>query len=184
MIGQALAETAYPKAPRTRHFERVFEFNADSGLRGVGRPPVAASATLITIAADEFLLLGFYVAEARDVDAVRTIAERHFVFVTRHFAACARAHVVIHEVVAEFAAAIGETVGKFGSRGIEEDARGLQRGSTNEKDARLEFERGLRLRIDDANTTDAASLRIEDETVNDAVRANREPPGFLRGGES
>src|SRR5258708_22487156 len=91
---------------------------------------------------------------------------------------------MIHEVVSEFAGAVGEAVGKVRCRGIEKDAGGLQRGSKKEKNAGLELKRGLGLRIDDTDTTDAAGLRIEHETVNDAVGTNGEAPGFLRGGQS
>src|SRR5260370_35773112 len=103
---------------------------------------------------------------------------------TRQFAAGTCAHVMVHEVVGEFAASVGEAIGKFRSRGIQKDARGLQSGSANEKDARFELESAFGLRVDDANTADAPSLRIEDETVNDAVGTNGEAAGFFRGGES
>src|SRR5260370_41889072 len=101
---------------------------------------------------------------------------------TRQFAAGTCAHVMVHEVVAEFAASVGEAIGKFRSRGIQKDARGLQSGSANEEDARFELESAFGLRVDDANTADAASFGIEDETVNDAGRTNGEAAGFFRGG--
>src|SRR5205814_6220633 len=143
----------------------------------------AASSTLVTVDAEKFFLLGPHVSKTRNVNAVRSVAERQFVFVTRHFAASARAHVMIHGNVAEVAAGIGKAVGKFGRSGIEKDTGGLQRGSAKEKHARLEFERALGLRIDHANTADTAGFWIEDEAVDNAVRANGEAPGFLRGGK-
>ena len=78
-----------------------------------------------------------------------------------HSSACAGAHVVVHEVVAELAAAVGEAVGKFRSRGIEKDARGLESGGANEKDARFELESVLGLRINHANASDAARRGIK-----------------------
>jgi len=39
------------------------------------------------------------------------------------------------------------------------------------------------LGVDDANAADAACLRIEDEAVNDAVRADGEASGFFGGGK-
>src|SRR5260370_20279978 len=102
---------------------------------------------------------------------------------TGQFAAGTSAHVMVHEVVAEFAASVGEAIGKFRSRGIQKDARGLESGSANEEDARFELESAFGLRVDDANTANTPSLRIEDETVNDAVRTNGETAGFFRGGE-
>jgi len=127
VIGQAFAETAKTNAPRAGQFDGVFEIHTYSRFGGVGGPAVATSSPLVTVAADEFSLLGFYVAETGYIDAVGAIAERLFVFVTGHFSAGACAHVVIHEVVAEFAAGVGEAVGKFGSGGIEQDARRLER---------------------------------------------------------
>src|SRR5260370_27749548 len=103
---------------------------------------------------------------------------------TGQFAAGTWGRVMVEEVVAEFAASVGEAIGKFGSRGIQKDARGVESGSGNEEDARFELESAFGLRVDDANTADAASFGIEDETVNDAVRTNGEAAGFFRGGES
>ena len=140
VIGEALAETADAHVPGAGHFQRVLEFRAEAAHAHAAGPAVAAAAALIAVAADEILVLGFYVSKARDVDAIGAIAERHFVFVAGHSAAGAGAHVVIHEVVAEFAAGVGEAVGKFGRGGIQQDARGFERGSADEKDARFEFE--------------------------------------------
>src|SRR5205814_293810 len=65
----------------------------------------------------------------------------------------------------------------------EKNASGFQRRTANEKDAALEFKRVLGLRIDDPHTADPACLRIEVEAVNDAVWADGEAAGFLRGGQ-
>src|SRR5690349_21913307 len=54
------------------------------------RPAFATSSALVTVTADEVFLFGFHVAETRDINAVRTIAERHFIFVPRHDAAGTR----------------------------------------------------------------------------------------------
>jgi hypothetical protein len=115
---------------------------------------------------------GFHVAKPRDVDAVGTIAKRHFVFVPGHHAAGAAAHVMIHEIVAELAARIGQAVGKLGSRRIKKDARGFERGSAEEEDAGFELESGFGLRVDDADTRDLPRIRIEYKAVNHAVGAD------------
>ena len=124
----------------------------------------------------------FHVSKAGDIDAVGAITKGHFVFVAGHFAASAAAHVVIHQIVAEFAAGVSKAVGKFRCGGIEKNASGFQRRTANEKDAALEFKRVLGLRIDDPHTANAARLRIEVEAVNDAVWADGEAASFLRGG--
>ena len=128
-------------------------------MEHAARPAFAAAAALVAVAAEKFLLFGFHVAEARNVNAVGAIAEGHFVFMAGHDAAGAGAHVVIHEVVAEFAAAVGEAVGKFRSRGIEQDARGLERGSAKKKMRALNSSAFFGLRVDDAHAGDAAGLR-------------------------
>src|SRR4029077_20313988 len=103
------------------------------------------------VATDKFLLFGFHVSKAGNVNAVGAVAEGDFVFMAGHFAASTRAHVVIHEVVTEFAAGIAESVWKFGSGGIQENARGFQRGSAKEKDARFKFDSFFGLCINDAH---------------------------------
>ncbi len=128
-------------------------------------------------------MLGLYISKSRDVNAVGPVAERHFVFVAGHFAAGPAPHVMIHQVVAEFAARVGEAVRKFGRRGIEQHARGLQSRAAKEKDARLEFKRVLGLRVNDTNAADAPGLGIKIQAVNDAVRANREAAGLLGRGQ-
>ena len=146
-------------------------------------PVFAASAALIAVAANEFLLLGFHVAETRNVNSIGAIAKRHFVFVPGHDPAGARAHVMIHQVVAEFAAAVGEAIGKFRGGGIEQDARGLQRRGAQEKYARLVFGGDLGLRVDHPHAADFSRVGIEDQAVHHAVRPDREFSGFLRRGQ-
>ncbi len=137
VIRQTLAEASQAHAPRTGTLQRIFEIDADARHGCAAAPVFPASAALIAVSANEFLLLGFHVAETRNVNSIRAVAERHFVFVPRHDPARARAHVVIHQVVAEFPAAVSESIGKFRGGGIEQDARGLQRGGAQEKHASL-----------------------------------------------
>src|SRR6266851_2977557 len=183
VIGQAFAESADSQTPRPGHAKHVFEIRAEADFVDAAGPAFAAPAALVAVTAQKISLLGLYVSKARNVNAVGAIAERHFVFVAGHFAAGAASHVVIHEVVAEFAAGVGEAAGKFESRGIEEHARGLEGRAANKKDAGLEFESAFGLRVNDANAADAAGIRIEDQAVHDAVRADGEAAGFLRGGK-
>src|SRR5260370_605317 len=180
VIGQAFAETANAHAPGAGHFQGIFELGAHANFAYAARPDVAVAAALVAVTAQKIFLPGLYVSKARDVNAVGAVAERHFIFMAGHFAAGAAAHVVIHQIVAEFSAGIGEAVGEFGSRGIEEHARGLEGRAANEKDAGLELERAFGLRVNDANTADAARIRIETAAVHHAVRAQGETGGLLR----
>src|SRR5260370_502608 len=112
------------------------------------------------------------------------VMTRSFSFLAQWIFTVGIAHALSHQIEAESPAGIGEAVGKFRSRGIEEHARGLEGRAADEKDAGLELERALGLRVNDANTADAARIRIENEAVDDAVRAQGEAAGFLRCGES
>ena len=143
VIRQAFAKALHAQAPFARALERVFEIRAKTDAVEAAGPAFAAAAALIAIAADKILVFFIHVAETGNVKTVGTIAERHFVFVAGHDDTSAAAHVVVHEIVAEFAAGIGETVREFGSRGIEKDAPGLQSRGAKEKEARLEFEPGF-----------------------------------------
>src|SRR6266849_5384727 len=183
VIGQALAETADSHSPRPGHAKHIFEIRAEADFLNAAGPPFAAAAALVAVTAQKIFVLGLHVSKARNVNAVGAVAEGHFIFVAGHFAAGAAAHVVIHEVVAEFAAGVGEAIRKFGSRGIEEHARGLEGRAANKKDAGLEFESAFGLRVNDANAADAAVFRIENQAVDHAVRAHGEAAGFLRGGK-
>src|SRR4029077_11182610 len=108
----------------------MLEVGTETCISQATSPIFAIGAALITVAAQKFSLLGGDIAEARDVDAVGAIAEGHLVLMAGHDACSAAAHVVVHEIVAKFAAAVGEAVGKFGSGGVEQDPGGFQRGST------------------------------------------------------
>ncbi len=143
VIRQAFAESAEAHAPRARSLQRVFEVGADSDHRRAAVPTFAAPAALITVAAHEILLFHLHVAEARQVNSVRAIAERHFVFVARHDCARAGAHVVIHQIVAEFAAAVAEAVRKFAGRRIQQNARRFQRRRVEEINARVKLRSSL-----------------------------------------
>src|SRR6516162_1023690 len=183
VIRQALAKTTHSQAPLAGLFERVFEIRAKSYLVQAAPPAFAVAAALVAIAADEILLLFFHVAETRNVKAVRAIAKRHLVFMPGHDAAGAAAHVVIYEILAEFAAGVGQTIGEFRRRGIEKDARGFKGRGAKEKDAGLKFKRRLGLRVDDTHAADAARFRVEVKVLDHAVRADGEATGFLRGRE-
>jgi len=91
--------------------------------------------------------------------------------------------VMIHEIVAKFAAAIREPVRKFRRGRVEQDACGFQAPRTQKHQASLELERGLRLSIDYANRGNAPRVRIEAQAVHHTVRPDCEPPGLLGCGQ-
>src|SRR5215467_1238461 len=114
MVRQTLAEARERHAPWTGPAQHVLEVHPDAGHVDATGPAFPAASALIAVAALKILLLGFHVAETRHVDAVGPVAKRHLVFVAGYDAGCTRAHVMVHQVVPEFAAAVGQAVGKFG----------------------------------------------------------------------
>src|SRR5690348_2162414 len=84
VVWQALTESTDTHAPLSRLLQRVLEVRAEARHSYATAPSFAASPTLITVTAQEFFLLRLHVPETRDIDAVRAIAEGHFVFVPGH----------------------------------------------------------------------------------------------------
>src|SRR3989475_8625280 len=183
VIRQAFAETAKSHAPLAGVAQRILEVHAKSGSRHSALPTVSATTALIAIAAEEISLLGFHVAESRNVNTVGTIAKWHFVFMAGHGAGSAAAHVVIHQVVAKFAAAVGKAVGKFGRRRMQQDARVFERSGAEKDDAAMKLQRFLALAIDHADAGNTARRGIENQAVNHAVRTNRKLAGLHRSGK-
>src|SRR6267378_2705964 len=113
VIGEAFAETADAHAPLAGLLQRILEIRAEPAHVHSARPAFPASSALITVAAHKIFLLRFHVAETRNINSIRTIAKRHLVFVTRHRSARARSHMMVHQVVAQLAAAVGQSIGEF-----------------------------------------------------------------------
>ena len=119
-------------------------------------------------------MLGFNVAEARHIDAVGTAAHGDLIFVAGYAAAGSAAHGVVHEIASELAARIGQAGGELGSRGIQQDSRGLQGRCVEEDNATVELEGGFGLPVDYAHARYSFFGRIVDQAVDHAVRAKRE----------
>src|SRR5262249_11420696 len=107
---------------------------------------------LESISAEELVeLLVARVAEADDVDAVRTLRPAHARprFELREFAArTARHPQVVHEVVPERAARIAQAARVLPRRGVEEDAHGFQRLRAQDDHARAHLLRLARDAVD------------------------------------
>src|SRR5258707_8870018 len=145
MVRQAFAEASEAHVPLAGLAQRVLEVNADAGHIDATAPTFAAAAALVPVTAKKIFLLSFDIAKTRNIDAVGAISKRHFVFVAGHDCRRARSHVVVHQIVAEFTTAVGETVGKFRRRGIKQDASGFQCGGVEKNDAALELQSSLAL---------------------------------------
>src|SRR5258708_26371597 len=143
MVRQAFAEASEAHVPLAGLAQRVLEVATDAGHIDATAPTFAAAATLVAVAAKKIFLFGFDVAKTRNVDSVGAISKRHFVFVAGHDCRRASAHVVVHQIVAEFTTAVGETVRKFRRRGVEQDASGFQSGGCEKNEAARALQRSL-----------------------------------------
>ena len=113
------------------------------------------------------------IAKAGHVDAVGPVADRIPIGGTVDSTVCSAAHDVIHQVLPDLAARVGD------SR-EQEDARGLDRRGTEEDDPRFELERVLGLRIDHAHTGGAPAAAVEGDAVHHAVRTQGQSARGLR----
>src|ERR1700719_4272151 len=125
--------------PRARLAECRLEIGSETCRVNAARPAFAVRAALVPIAAKE-LLLRFYISEPRNINSVGAIAEFIFVFVTGNHTVSATTHDVIHKIVAKLAASIGETAGKFRSRGVQQNARGFKSRGVKKKNAAAKFQ--------------------------------------------
>src|SRR5262249_50272065 len=101
VIRQTFAKAAESHVPWPRFLQHVLEIHAKSAHVTAAAPALAASAALVAVTANKSLLfcLCVNVAESRNVNSIRTIAKRHFVFMAGHCAGSSAPHVMIHYVV-------------------------------------------------------------------------------------
>src|SRR6266404_1391893 len=71
VIRQTFAKSANSHAPRSRHFQRILEINADADFVDAAGPAFAAPAALVTVAAHKIFLLRFYIPKTKQKDFVR-----------------------------------------------------------------------------------------------------------------
>src|SRR5256886_13066586 len=114
------------------------------------------------------------------IDPVGAVAVDGVVFHARDRPPSPAAHDVVHEVLAERAARVREPRGEAWSLRVEEDAGRLERRGAQEDDARPELERLVGLGVDDAHAGGAVAPLVVEDALDDAVRAQREPPGGAR----
>ena len=93
-------------------------------------------------------------------------------------------HAVVHHIASQFSARIGETIGKFGGRRVQQNAGRLQRRGTKEYDSAAKLDSCTRLPVDHPHARNLSLLGIEDQTVHDAMRTHRHLAGFQRSGQS
>src|SRR2546422_222420 len=161
--GQALAEPVEREAPRRRRAQGALELGAEAGQVLPPGPTLAVCAALEAVAAQEVGVRGRDVAEARDVDPVGAATVDGPVFHARDRAARPAAHAVVHQVLAQLAARVGEPGGEARRHRIEEEARRFDRGRAQEDDARVELEGLAGLGVDDAHADGAVLLLVVDE---------------------
>src|SRR5205823_14257679 len=156
---QALSEPRHAHGPRAGIVQLPFQLHAEPALAGAAPPSLPAGAALVAEAAHEVAAGGVVaeVPEPGDIDAVGPVAL--VVVVEQAFDAAARAgqEMMVHEVVAQHAARVGEPVGEAWRLGVEQHPRRAERRGAEKDDARVVFSRLLRDRSEE-HTSELQSL--------------------------
>ena len=177
VVGQTLAEPVERHVPRPGTAEGVLEIRAEAAHLHPALPLGTAGASLKTVPSQKQRMLLLHVAEARNVNSIGTVSQRDVIFVPRNAAAGAAAHAMVHHVVAQFPAGIGQPVGKFRGGGVEQNAGRLERRGAQEYNPAAKLDGVTRLPVDDPHAGDFPRLGIEHQAVHDAVRTHRHLAG-------
>ena len=86
---------------------------------------------------------------------------------------------MVHQIVAQYTARVGEAVGEARRRGVEEDPSGAERRGADEHQAGVVFAGRLGLRVHDAHAGHAVRGGVVQHGVHDAVGDDGEPSGGL-----
>src|SRR5882762_11427878 len=130
MARQALAVSLQRDLPRPRLAQPLFQLDAEPGLVGAPRPPVAARAGLNPVPAQEADFRfppPTQVAEARDVGPRWPAPVDVLVFESRNDAARARLGDMVHQIVADLAARVAKAGREARALRVQEDLGGGER---------------------------------------------------------
>src|SRR5439155_26890572 len=139
-----LAAAAAAEVPASCLDQSLLVLSTEARLRDAAYPKRPTETAMETIPAQKRRFTLPDIAKAGHVDAVGPVADRIPIGGAVDSTVCSAAHDVIHQVLPDLAARVGD------SR-EQEDARGLDRRGTEEDDPRLELERVLRLPVDHAD---------------------------------
>src|SRR5437773_10387793 len=185
MARQALAVSLQRDLPRPRLAQPLFQLDAEPGLVGAPRPPFAARAGLTPVPAQETdfrFASPPEVAEARDVRSRWPPPVDVLVFESRNDAARARFGDMVHEVVADLAARVGEAGREARALRIQEDLGGGERRGAEKDDPAEVLVGRLGLRVDDAHPRGPVTPLVVDHTLRDRVGDHGQSPGLPGGG--
>ena len=180
---ETLAEGVQPELPRPRAGELALEVGSEARHGDPASPSHALRGPLEPVAAHEIGGRLGDVGETGDVDAVGTPAARGAVLPAIEDGARVVAHGVVHEVLAEHAARVGQAVGEVGRRRVEEDARRFKGRSPEEDGARVELQLLVGLAVDYAHAGYASAPRVPDDAGHHAVGAESQAAGRFRRGQ-
>src|SRR6266566_1619867 len=179
-IGQALAEPIKSEHPWTGAAQHALEVCSKARHPSASFPVLSRSPTLETVSTKQARMLLLDITEARNIDAVRAMPERNLIFVPRDKPGSSAAHAMIHQVVPKLVTGISKPLGKFRGRGIQQDAGRFQGRSAEKQNTSSEFQSLARLPVNHTHAGCFSSIRIKDNTVYYAVRADRNFPRGLR----
>ena len=123
------------------------------------------------------------VGETRNVDAVGTPAARGAILPAVKDGRRVIAHGVVHQILAQHAARVGQAVGEVGRRRVEQDACRFQGRSPEEDGAGVELKFFVALAVDDAHAGHPPPLRIPDDAGHHAVGPEGQAAGGFRRGQ-
>ena len=183
MVWQGLAETAEAHGPVAGGGEGFFEFGAELVFGDVAFPSLSAGAALVAEAAEVVAFVVADVAVAGDVDAVGTASVVVAVVAAFPTAAGSGAEVVVHEVVAEFAGVVSESVGEALGFGVHEEGGGGEGAGADEDDLGVVFAVFHGDGVADVDAGGALGILIVDDFADDGVGPKGEASGGDGGGE-
>src|SRR6266550_5393396 len=186
VTGQAFAVALHGDPPRPGLAQLLLQLGAEAWLRRAANPPLPARPRLNPVAAHEADLavgLRAEVAEARDVRARGPPAVGVLVLEAGHDAARARLGDVVHEVMAHFAARVGEPRREAPAPRVEQDLGGADGGRAQKDEPARVLARLLRVRIDHADTRRPVRALVVGHAVDDRVGHHRQFPRGPRRGQ-
>src|SRR5690349_10373112 len=162
--------------PRPRLAQAFFELDTKPGLGRTARPRRAARAGLNAIPAQkpELLALDTEIPKARNVGAGWSATVDVLIHQPRDDATRTGLGEMVHDVVTNLAARVGEARWETGAPRVEKNLRRPKRRGIEKHDARIILARLSRVGVDHAHAGDAVFLIVVQHALDDRVSDERE----------
>ena len=124
-----------------------------------------------------------HVPKSRHVDAVRPTAERVLIFHARHRPPRPGAEAMVHDVLAQRPAGVGQAVGPVLALRVEENPGRFERGGTEKYQTGAVLGRLHRDGVDDPNPARSSGGGVVEDAFHHAVGPERHPTSLSGGGQ-